>query len=302
MYNLRYHIWSLASVFIALALGLVLGGLIVDGTPKSSQQAIIDSLRADFASVREQSAQTQATNDYLAKFSDGVALPLITKQLTGYSVVVLGSGDACADEVQNVVTQAGASVVSINIHEDFLDIDKTDSKAAPLVAQLMKGKDGETVALQDELAKELVDEWIGQKKYPFTEALIEDDVLDMAVPDASYGQVLGIIDTLTASGQSHDLSSALARTFAAKQLVAITATMQDMSDAEVVNIGETNISSTNMVGSTIGSYTLVALLKGGQIGRYGTMKKADALFAPLPDVLSLAGQPVVSEESKTKKK
>ena len=29
MYNLRYHIASLAGVFLALALGLILGGLVV---------------------------------------------------------------------------------------------------------------------------------------------------------------------------------------------------------------------------------------------------------------------------------
>ena len=48
MYNVRYHIASLVSVFLALALGLVLGGLIVDKTPATSQSSLVTGLKQEF--------------------------------------------------------------------------------------------------------------------------------------------------------------------------------------------------------------------------------------------------------------
>ena len=52
MYNIRYHIASLASVFLALALGLVLGGLIVDKTPSSAQSVLVTGLKQEFEILR----------------------------------------------------------------------------------------------------------------------------------------------------------------------------------------------------------------------------------------------------------
>ena len=63
MYNVRYHIASLVSVFLALALGLVLGGLIVDKTPTTSQSSLVTGLKQEFETLRADNDNHQTGMD-----------------------------------------------------------------------------------------------------------------------------------------------------------------------------------------------------------------------------------------------
>ena len=54
MYNIRYHIASLVAVFLALALGLVLGGLVVQqGTFSKQQKALVEESAARLPQAQE---------------------------------------------------------------------------------------------------------------------------------------------------------------------------------------------------------------------------------------------------------
>lgn len=59
MINLRYHIVSIAAVFLALAIGLALGSTFVDSVLVSNLESRVDQLQADTESAIERQAQAE---------------------------------------------------------------------------------------------------------------------------------------------------------------------------------------------------------------------------------------------------
>ncbi|WP_419945386.1 copper transporter [Candidatus Poriferisodalis sp.] len=63
MINLRYHIVSIAAVFLALAIGLALGSTFVDSVLVSNLESRVDQLQADTQDAIDRSAQAEAVRD-----------------------------------------------------------------------------------------------------------------------------------------------------------------------------------------------------------------------------------------------
>jgi len=59
MINLRYHIVSIAAVFLALAIGLALGSTFVDSVLVSNLESRVDQLQADTESAIERQASAE---------------------------------------------------------------------------------------------------------------------------------------------------------------------------------------------------------------------------------------------------
>ena len=97
MINFRYHLVSLIAVFLALALGIVIGSTLID-------RAIVDALRNRIDTVEGNLDDRVAANDDLRDeverqqaYVDGSAPYALQDQLTDVPVVVLAPADA--DEV-----------------------------------------------------------------------------------------------------------------------------------------------------------------------------------------------------------
>ncbi|MDR1774848.1 MAG: copper transporter [Actinomycetes bacterium] len=113
MYNFKYHIASIAAVFLALALGLLLGGLIADKTPTQSQDALIKSIQTDIADTRKQNAELTAQRDELHDFSEVLADNYLTGRLDGITVLILGDeGDEAEKAAVAAIAAAGGTTVT----------------------------------------------------------------------------------------------------------------------------------------------------------------------------------------------
>jgi len=113
MFDFRYHALSLAAVFIALIVGLLLGVAIGDKELVSSARSDLrDSLRSD---VREANTERAAAKDDLAaeqEFGDK-ALPILTGgRLRGREIglVLLGPADIKPDAVRKWLEPTGANL------------------------------------------------------------------------------------------------------------------------------------------------------------------------------------------------
>lgn len=297
MYNIRYHIASLVSVFLALALGLVLGGLIVDKTSGPAQTAMVDSLKSEFAQVRTENKQMRDQNKTLTTFGEDMATKSIAGQLNGYSIFVLGNKNSASNEAVKVVEASGAKVISVTVNASKFDIKDTKSASAPLVTAAMA-----TYSLSnpvDALAVGVAAEWsnLTSTERPLTQALISDGVI--AVPDAdkTFGVVLGVVNTLETKKVVEPMGVALTKAFAAKGYATVGATLSSESDALSVESWNNDLSGMNTLGTPIGSYSLIAILKGAPVGLYGTANSALALYPAMPDVVKF-----VSGDSATQKK
>jgi len=117
MFDFRYHALSLTAVFIALAVGLLLGVAIGDsGLVSSAERNIRDSLRED---VADADRRVQAAREDIAqaeRFEREVYPLLVDGQLQGRSVgiVFLGdSGKEIGEDVRDALRDTGATIRSV---------------------------------------------------------------------------------------------------------------------------------------------------------------------------------------------
>src|SRR5919199_3276370 len=92
MLDFRYHALSLVAVFLALAIGIVLGVTIGDSLVSDAERSLRSGLRADVENAR--SAATQARNDVSARdrMLDELYPTLVANRLNGERVALVSWG------------------------------------------------------------------------------------------------------------------------------------------------------------------------------------------------------------------
>jgi hypothetical protein len=131
--DFRYHIVSIVAVFLALALGLVLGTttidpLVVGDLKDRVTQLVADkaSLQGDIKTLRDESADGTA-------FARAATVPLVQDQLSGRNVVVVGlagSPSGMRSDLLGLLATAGAHVTG--------EITVTDRYADPAQSPLLE--------------------------------------------------------------------------------------------------------------------------------------------------------------------
>lgn len=115
MIDFRYHLVSLISVFLALAVGIVLGAGPLQGPIGSSLQSQVDGLRTDRDTLRADLDVSRAHTEQTAAFVEATASDLIADTLTDRSVTLVrlsGADNDAADAVSARVEEAGGSVAA----------------------------------------------------------------------------------------------------------------------------------------------------------------------------------------------
>lgn len=116
MISFRFHLASLAAIFCALAIGVVVGSTLID-------RAIVDGLESQVGEVRDDLDDRQADItrlegdvDRLSGYVVDSALPLVQDRLRNEDVVVLaerGVDEAAVRDTVTLVQQAGARAPGI---------------------------------------------------------------------------------------------------------------------------------------------------------------------------------------------
>lgn len=145
MINFRFHIASLIAVFLALAVGVVMGSTVID-------RAIVDSLRNQIQRVEQKADDRKAENDELRdevsrleNYVAGTQQFAVTGRLRDRSVVVLAVDGTDGDSVKKTVElaqQAGGRVPGILwIQEPWSLAKDEDSQKLARVLDVAVGKD-----------------------------------------------------------------------------------------------------------------------------------------------------------------
>lgn len=102
MINFRYHLVSLTGVFLALAVGILLGASVVNG-------GLVDGLRGQLGSVKEDVGRVDQQNESLRRdldtwdqFSKKAAPAILAGRLQGVPVLVIGVRGMDAGPVQDL--------------------------------------------------------------------------------------------------------------------------------------------------------------------------------------------------------
>jgi hypothetical protein len=122
--NFRYHVVSLTAVFLALAIGLVVGTAALNGPVADSLKDQVQALNRDNSNLREQQNQYRDELNRAQDFATEVSPGLLNGKLTGRRILVValpGSQDY-ADQVIAMLTVAGAGVTAkVTVQDKFFD-------------------------------------------------------------------------------------------------------------------------------------------------------------------------------------
>ncbi|HSE08183.1 MAG TPA: copper transporter [Nocardioidaceae bacterium] len=113
MISFRYHIVSIVSVFLALAVGVALGGGPLKGEVDNTLVEQVEADRKAKADLRAQLAAAGAGNEFTDDFVTDVAPNLVGGTLGGRTVTLLvlpGAEEATVSSLTELVSAAGGSV------------------------------------------------------------------------------------------------------------------------------------------------------------------------------------------------
>jgi hypothetical protein len=300
MFDFRYHLVSLAAVFIALAVGILLGAAI-SGKLGDAEDAL---MKDRLASVNDQLAQEQARSDLVEQRSDaaqellsGAYPSLMDGKLDGkgYTVLFLGPVDGgVRSAVERTLSDAGAgSPVRLVALDTPIDPDELDAKLSgddQLARYAQSGEDfgdlgealgrdlvqGDGTPLWTSLSSSLIEERSGTTSSPVDGAIVvqtwqppetEGDADEKSKTDATRSLFEGLVRGLEGSG------------------VPVVGVQTMSAEDDLALFRQQGVSSVDDVDALAGRLALALLLAGGQPGQYGVKDSAtDGVAPPIESV------------------
>ena len=280
MFDLRYHVASLAAVFVALLIGILVGVAMsgkVDDAEKRSLQSDVHKLEAqlDAASerrangTREQKAfQVFVRNAYPALVADRLADKRI-------AIVFVGPVDpAVRRDIQRTIEDAGSSApVRIRALKVPVDPQRIDGQLDGDLAEYKTEFDD----LGGELARELVDGGDTPAWDALTPFIVEEKSGSFRRP--ADGVV--IARTVRAQqGDTYKLLKGFYSTLADIDVPTIGVEPSGVSESAVGVWSSAGLSTVDDIENPAGRLALALLLSGSPIGNYGLKDTADDGIVP----------------------
>ncbi len=289
MFDLRYHVASLAAVFVALVLGIFVGvGLsgrgFVSDAERENLQARIDELRVE----RDQAVGRVGDADLRgAAFDEFVRVSyaeLVRGRLDGRAIalVFVGSVDqGIAQTVRRAVADAGGRVAMLRALRVPLAAEAVDTRlGADPDTQDLAGADN-----RERLGRELARELVGSKRTP-----VLDLVAAELVEEQSGSSALALDGVVVArpappqGGETQELLAGLYAGFAAGQSPAVGIDKVDAAVHAAPAFRRRGLATVSGIDEASGQIALVFLLAGARPGSYGIGEDAvdGTLPAPAP--------------------
>jgi hypothetical protein len=289
MFDVRYHVASLAAVFIALILGIVIGvGLSGSGVTKESDLKAARLQRDRAQAERDANrAQLEAVKKRLTAFE--TAYPFIVhNRLPGMRVAVLYVGrvdDGVASDVEQTLSDSGARlpmrVVGLTVPVDVQAIDNVLAASGPELTQYV-GDDtlaalgaalgrefvvGGDTPLWRTLGRQLVGERTGSIRAPADAVVVVRTEKPQRGPTARF---------------LHGLYAALA----SSDVPAVGVEETGATPSAVKSFGARGLSTVDDIDLDTGRAALALLLAGADPGSYGVGDDADRILPRCPVCLT----------------
>ncbi|MDL4777226.1 copper transporter [Actinomadura xylanilytica] len=131
MIDFRYHLVSIVAIFLALALGIVLGSTTLSGSVTDTLRRQASAAAKSANDARQQQRQMQHQIDGEERFAGGLAPQIVADRLKGQSVVVIetpGASNDSIEQVSELAKNAGAAVTGrVTVQKKFLDDDQVET-------------------------------------------------------------------------------------------------------------------------------------------------------------------------------
>jgi hypothetical protein len=282
MFDFRYHALSLAAVFIALVVGLLLGVAIGDKELVSgARQELRNSLRADVRQADQERDEAKVREREQEQFADA-AYPILTAgQLPDARIglVLLGDDDGAPEIVRDALEPTGADLAFVAVVRQSVDL--------AAVAESARGTRYANIerdpTLLDDLGKRagiqmvLGGRLVGQVRTALLRSL-----------SGRFGDLDGVIVMRSsdkpadkdAAKRLGELQDGIARGLVQTGVRVVGAERRATEPSSIGWFRDRELSSVDNVNEQAGSAALVFVLAGNQ-GAYGRRDSAQALLPPV---------------------
>lgn len=305
MFDFRYHLVSLAAVFIALAVGILLGAaisgklgdaenaLVKDQVKSMSDQLTQERNRSDIIERRSEAAQELLSDAYPALMANRLAGK-------GFAVLFLGPVDGSVrSALERALADADAgSPVRLFALDTPVDPQELDSalQGDELLAQYVEGGDdfgalgealggdlieGDGTPLWTALSSRLIEERSGTTSTPVDGVIV---VQTWHEPDSA-----GDADQQRRTRATESLFEGLMRGLENTSLPVVGVQTTD-AEGDLALVRQQGVSSVDDVDTLAGRLALALLLQGAQPGHYGVKDSAtDGVAPPIEPVTTTTG-------------
>jgi hypothetical protein len=283
-YSARYHTTSLIAVFIALAIGILIGaefgGDALNSTRKDLEHSLVGNLQDARSRADELSGELGRSNEFAER-----VYPVLTRdRLAGRRIALIALGDLpgeITDDVKEALAPTGARLVGVGVVREPVDVNG-------LAEDLAKTRFG-NLQSDPEALREL-GAGLGRQLVTGGTLLevVRGDLFSRA--SGSFGALDGIIVVRDQPEEMGAVQDARADEFEEALMDGITATRTpavgvETSGAESSSVSffqSNDLASVDAVDLTAGQVALVFALLGAD-GSFGVKGTADQL---LPDLLT----------------
>jgi hypothetical protein len=290
VFDFRYHVASLAAVFLALVIGILVGvGIsgrgLVDKSERRQFEKQIEILQSALESEQARASQLDRQQKDTKTLVQDAYPALMANRLTGrqFAVLVVGREDgATGASVDQALHDAGAT-----------DVVRYRALKVPIDAKALRGPLSARKQLSvyagaqklDELGQALAHELVLGGRTPLWDALSSQIVEE--VRGGSTGRVDGAIVIRAVSPQSGATARFLGGLYAGLASAGVPAVgveAQNSVPTAVPAFTRADLSTVDNVDAPLGRLALVLLLGGSDPGHYGlgAVKASDGLLPPIP--------------------
>ncbi len=289
MADFRYHVASLAAVFLALTIGVLVGaGLasrvdVGDSERRVLEQRISD-LSGDVAGARAESDLLRQQQEAGTEYVDESYAAVMNGRLRGVRVALLFVGPT-SDDLEGAVTRAlddagGPQVVRMRALE--LPVD---------ARAVLEAVSGENMTTLEDLGRGLGREFVAGGETPLWDAVAPLIVEDSE--GSSSSEADGVVVAHTARLDHAPTGRLVSSLYSGLAASGVPVVGIETTDARPTRIGlydTAGFSSVDSVDAQLGRVALAALLAGADEGQYGLKSTAEASVPPI-EPLPLAPLP-----------
>jgi hypothetical protein len=297
MFDLRYHVASLAAVFLALIIGILVGvGIsdrgLVDSAKTKFLQDEVASLQRRLDKKSTQSTDQARDRRAAQTFINETYPALVHNRLKGkqVAVVFVGSVDGgIRSSVSRAITESGAQQVRLRALKVPIDVKQLDAalKGEP-AAKGLRGN-----ANLESLGRALGQELVLGGETPLWDSVTGATPLVEEQNGGNRTPADGVVVVRTATPQRGGTTKFLLGLYEGLGLSgvpAVGAEQTDAADSATAVFRQAGLSTVDDVDTPIGRLALVLLLAGQPPGQYGVKDSAtNGALPPLPARASAAG-------------
>jgi cell division septum initiation protein DivIVA len=260
MPDLRYHVISLISVFLALAIGVLLGTAMADrGVISDQLQNEVTNIQNQLDQQQRRIAERDSRISTLQDSVQGMSESMISNDLQGVNVALIygpWTSEEAAQELQSTLSEAGANLTSF------------EQLTTPTPSGVT-GPDGGGIELEyANFASETLDV-PGSPNAPEVVIFLGGGTPPQPAQDVS-------VDTLL------DAERAMLTVWLEAGVRVVAAETSDTDRSEVQMFQDVGVPSVDNVDQVVGRAAVVQLADSFQDGSYGIKSTASDLFPPAP--------------------